>query len=342
MADLLRATENFPAFRDAISLHLVETSHELRKKQAEAVGATEVPSKRPLLQKPLGGVPVPPLVSGLPETADGMTDEQLRTHLAAAHDAEVAANPEMVLPDGKTVKFHSTLATVPSGPILFIGQEILDALPVHQFEYTSEGWRERLVDLDDGTGEQHFRFILSREETPAVKSFLRRRGAAAAGEAQEGVGGEGGAQKDKYNSGGALPGDQIEVCPMATALVQDVGNRIARSRGGALFIDYGGPYAFENSLRGFFRCGCRDGARAAPLRLPRAGQLSANPSSPHVGTRRSTYCPRWGRLTSPRTSILAHCCVFWSASTPTGCARMGLSPRLSFWRAWESVRGSAR
>ena len=71
-----------------------------------------------------------------------------------------------------------------------------------------------------------------------MKSFLRRRGAAAAGEAQEGVGGEGGAQEDKYNSGGALPGDQIEVCPMATALVQDVGNRIARSRGGALFIDW--------------------------------------------------------------------------------------------------------
>ena len=37
---------------------------------------------------------------------------------------------------------------------MFVGQEILDALPVHQFEYTADGWRERLVDVDDGTGEQ--------------------------------------------------------------------------------------------------------------------------------------------------------------------------------------------
>lgn len=108
-----------------------------------------------------------------------------------------------------------------------------------------------MVDVDDGTGEQHFRFVLSPEETPAVKSFLRKRAGKSESDGADDAVGE--AQEDRYNSGGALPGDQIEVCPMASALVQDVGNRIARSRGGALFIDYGGPYAFENSLRGFHK-----------------------------------------------------------------------------------------
>lgn len=38
---------------------------------------------------------------------------------------------------------------MPKGlPTLFIAQEFLDALPVHQFQYTEKGWRERLVDLN--------------------------------------------------------------------------------------------------------------------------------------------------------------------------------------------------
>lgn len=43
---------------------------------------------------------------------------------------------------------------VPKGlPTLFIAQEFLDALPVHQFQYTEKGWRERLVDINvPGTG----------------------------------------------------------------------------------------------------------------------------------------------------------------------------------------------
>lgn len=38
---------------------------------------------------------------------------------------------------------------MPKGqPTLFIAQEFLDALPVHQFQYTENGWRERLVDTN--------------------------------------------------------------------------------------------------------------------------------------------------------------------------------------------------
>ena len=41
------------------------------------------------------------------------------------------------------------VSQVPKGqPTLFIAQEFLDALPVHQFQYTENGWRERLVDIN--------------------------------------------------------------------------------------------------------------------------------------------------------------------------------------------------
>lgn len=37
---------------------------------------------------------------------------------------------------------------MPKGPSVFIAQEFLDALPVHQFQYTAKGWREVLVDVN--------------------------------------------------------------------------------------------------------------------------------------------------------------------------------------------------
>lgn len=45
-------------------------------------------------------------------------------------------------------------------PILLVGHELFDALPIHQFQYTERGWREKLVDIDDTPdGEHHFRYL---------------------------------------------------------------------------------------------------------------------------------------------------------------------------------------
>jgi SAM-dependent MidA family methyltransferase len=55
--------------------------------------------------------------------------------------------------DGTPVHWHWRMSEVPSSdPVLIIGHEFLDALPVHQFLYTKDGWRERLVDIDEGNG----------------------------------------------------------------------------------------------------------------------------------------------------------------------------------------------
>lgn len=50
---------------------------------------------------------------------------------------DAASDNTMRLPDkGPTVRWHGDLASVPHGPCLVIAQELFDALPVHQFEYT--------------------------------------------------------------------------------------------------------------------------------------------------------------------------------------------------------------
>jgi len=42
------------------------------------------------------------------------------------------------------------LEDVPAGPLILLANEFLDALPVHQFLQSPEGWRARQVGLDDG------------------------------------------------------------------------------------------------------------------------------------------------------------------------------------------------
>ena len=69
------------------------------------------------------------------------------------------------------VSWHSSLEDVPRGvPTLFIGQEVLDAFPPYQFVKTGEGWREKLVDLDDSGG---FRFVLAPQPTPASRALAQ-------------------------------------------------------------------------------------------------------------------------------------------------------------------------
>src|SRR5690606_4980895 len=75
--------------------------------------------------------------------------------------------------DGISLAWHATLQEVPDDlPQIIIGNEFFDALPVHHFIYTRDGWRERLIDLDDDPKSPlHFRSALSLiSPTPALIS----------------------------------------------------------------------------------------------------------------------------------------------------------------------------
>jgi NADH dehydrogenase [ubiquinone] 1 alpha subcomplex assembly factor 7 len=106
-------------------------------------------------------------------------------------------------------QWHDDLAGVPDdGALLLVANEFLDALPVRQLVRADAGWRERMVDCEDGA----FRPVVgSRPMDAAVPAALR----------------------------GAPPGTIIETCPGAAAVVGEAAARLAAQGGAALFIDYG-------------------------------------------------------------------------------------------------------
>ena len=65
---------------------------------------------------------------------------------------------------------------VPHGvPTLFIGQEVLDAFPPYQLVRTAEGWREKLVDLDDQASASSWRRSRRRRRGRSRRISSRRK-----------------------------------------------------------------------------------------------------------------------------------------------------------------------
>ncbi len=105
--------------------------------------------------------------------------------------------------------WHDELARVPDGPLIVIANEFFDALPVHQFIRTEDGWRENVVTVDGD------RLVLAASPSAtSATALLAARDAAAAG-------------------------DIAEVCPSAISITTDLAERIAKHGGATLAIDYG-------------------------------------------------------------------------------------------------------
>ena len=123
----------------------------------------------------------------------------------------------------QALRWLSDFSEVPEGPLLLIANEFLDALPVHQFQMTADGWRERLVGLEDGKGEGGaeggFRFVI--DDAPPTDDRVLSDLANLA------------------DLAGAEEGAVIEVRPRAQALITDLARRLTETPGAALFIDYG-------------------------------------------------------------------------------------------------------
>lgn len=92
------------------------------------------------------------------------------------------------------------LQDVPDGPMILVANEFLDALPVHQYLRTPQGWREQQIGLSNDA----LAFGLS---APAPDRETDR--------------------------------DWLEVSPMADAITAEIGQRLARHPGAALIVDYG-------------------------------------------------------------------------------------------------------
>lgn len=140
-------------------------------------------------------------------------------------------------------------ATLPAGPLIALGNEFLDALPIRQFERTNEGWRERGVAWQGDA--QHLTFT------------VLPRGPDARAAAHVPV--------------SAPMGAIVEVPAAAFAFIDSLARRLAATPGAALFIDYGhalapdAPREWLGTLQAVTRHGPAD-----PLADPGAHDLSAH------------------------------------------------------------------
>jgi SAM-dependent MidA family methyltransferase len=108
--------------------------------------------------------------------------------------------------------WHETIAAALDGPVIVLANEFLDALPLDQLVLTPQGWRERLVGLDEAG---KLAFGLAGEARPSPSPSQAGRGTAAS------------------------VGSVFEQPLAALDCVATVAGHVAGEGGAGLFIDYG-------------------------------------------------------------------------------------------------------
>lgn len=136
---------------------------------------------------------------------------------SSAHFVMIETSPRLAEIQKKTlatadaaVEWHVTLDTLPQMPLIIVGNEIFDAIPIRQFVRTSGQWRERCIGLDEKGG---LRFVAGAASLDPVLL--------------------------PASAANAPDGAIFEVGPARTALMDIISQRIKAHCGAGLFIDYG-------------------------------------------------------------------------------------------------------
>jgi NADH dehydrogenase [ubiquinone] 1 alpha subcomplex assembly factor 7 len=108
-------------------------------------------------------------------------------------------------------RFAAVVDALPAGPLLLVGNEFLDALPIRQLVRGRAEWAERMIGLDPEGG---FAFV-ETPESPALSLLV------------------------PSPLGDSPAGTVVEICPAAAALAVRLGERLGQAPGLALFVDYG-------------------------------------------------------------------------------------------------------
>lgn len=169
------------------------------------------------------GRPMPVTLAEIGPGRGTLMKDMLRTLTAldrefadAARIAMIETSPRLVeiqkatLAGARRPEWHASISTLAEEPLILVGNELFDAIPVRQYIKTASGWRERMV------------------------------GAGAEGELDF-IAGAGALDETLFptDSASAPLGSIVEVSPAREALMEEISLRIARDGGAALFIDYG-------------------------------------------------------------------------------------------------------
>ncbi|XP_077298135.1 protein arginine methyltransferase NDUFAF7 homolog, mitochondrial [Arctopsyche grandis] len=124
---------------------------------------------------------------------------------------------------GSKIYWYKDISDVPKKFSLILAHEFFDALPIHKFKKTEQGWREILIDIDSEKSnlpdDVKFKYVLSREETKASKLYVPLA-------ANENL-------------------SELEVSPQSITIAKELSSRVDEFGGIALIVDYGtdGPQA---------------------------------------------------------------------------------------------------
>ena len=164
--------------------------------------------------------------------------EAVRIELIETSPVLKTKQQQMLGDCGVPVAWHLELATLPKGaPIIVIGNEFLDALPIRQYVFQEGQWHERLV----GIQADHFVFGLERERETAI--------------AQD-----------------APQGSVLELGVAAAGFLKELAQRLKSQGGVALFLDYGHEKSgFGDTLQAIKRHSFVD-----PLEGPGEADLTAH------------------------------------------------------------------
>lgn len=111
---------------------------------------------------------------------------------------------------GGKFDWYDSVDKLPKRPMIIVGNELFDAIPVRQYVKTEYGWRERMVGVDEG---ENLRFTAGAGSLDAALL--------------------------PADASTAPIGSIVELAPARTALMQKIAERIARHGGAGLFFDYG-------------------------------------------------------------------------------------------------------
>jgi SAM-dependent MidA family methyltransferase len=164
---------------------------------------------------------------------------------AAARVVLIEASPALRARQQATLTPHpvqwaDSIDALPGAPLFLLANEFFDALPIRQFQRHTDGWQERLVGERDGG----LAFGLSCATRMAAL---------------------------EHRLADTVPGDIVETCAPAQAIVADIAQRIDRFGGAALLIDYGDWHSRGDTLQAL-----RRHAFADPLADPGEADLTAH------------------------------------------------------------------
>ncbi|CAH0390856.1 unnamed protein product [Bemisia tabaci] len=147
-----------------------------------------------------------------------------------------------LMKDSVPVFWYNSLQDVPHQFSLVVAHEFFDALPIHKFQKTENGWREILIDID-GSSEDKLRFIISRNETPACKMFITP----------------------------AEKRDHFEVSPESGVIMDYLATFLRRKGGIVLVADYGHDGDGKDTFRAY-----KNHKQIHPLESPGSADLTAD------------------------------------------------------------------